>query len=155
MKEERMNQLDLQIDRALASYTPPSARPGLNERILASVDSDARRRSSPRILAWVLTPVAIAFLLWLIPFWRSRPARPVQSVAVSLPAKRIAIPEQLEAAPPARQRPRKAAFLPHSPSSESQLQVRPADQLAEAEFSGSEIAMQPINIAPIRIKALR
>ena len=55
-EDDKLGKLDGLIDRALASYTPQEARPGLEQRILASVAAASRPR--PRgwnwRLAWAL-----------------------------------------------------------------------------------------------------
>jgi hypothetical protein len=68
-KLDKPGKLDALIDRALASYTPQEARPGLEQRILASVAAASRQR--PR--GWNWRPV-----------WALAGAALVVALAVSL-----------------------------------------------------------------------
>jgi hypothetical protein len=68
-EDDKLGKLDGLMDRALASYTPQDARPGLEQRILASVAAASR----PRPRGWSWKPV-----------WALAGAALVAALAVSL-----------------------------------------------------------------------
>lgn len=89
MKDEQERQ-DHLIDRALASYTPREARPGLEQRIFAAVAAEGS--SSPHVRSWKPVWAFAAVLLLLaagsIPLW-IRPGPLQVTVARRAPAGQV------------------------------------------------------------------
>jgi len=66
------DQLDSLIDRALASYTPGKSRPGLEQRVLSSLDSvidECRPRRWNWRLIWTFAVAALLMIAVAVPFW--------------------------------------------------------------------------------------
>jgi hypothetical protein len=101
MKDE-IDKLDGLMDRALASYTPQEARPGLEQRILASVAAASRPRGWNWKPVWALAGAALVAALAVSLFFKpSRPEiavvhRPATAGAEHLPqvAPAFALPTQ-------------------------------------------------------------
>ena len=77
MKDE-IDKLDGLMDRALASYTPQEARPGLEQRILASVAAASRPRGWNWKPVWALAGAALVAALAVSLFFK--PSRPEMAV---------------------------------------------------------------------------
>ena len=76
--ENQPGNLEDLLDRALATYTPPSPRPGLEDRIRARLDAAAALpRSQPRFslpLPWAIAAVLAAAVLILAVLLRPHPS---------------------------------------------------------------------------------
>ena len=86
MNDENV-QLDTLIDRALASYTPAEPRPGLEQRILASVAAASRPRTWGWRPAWALAAAVALVAVAAIPlaFKSMHPTIAVVHLAVVAP----------------------------------------------------------------------
>jgi hypothetical protein len=162
---EEIDHRDSLIDGALASYTP-AARPGLEQRILASLTAESNR--VPRLWRWrpLWQFVALALLVAVAstPFWfrhnRSGVAmvqRPAIEMAGSstLNQPALASPAQLVRNPHARRKAvavriaRPEQFGRPRPTKEELLMIRFAAK--EPEMMASLIASTPDLDAPIEI----
>jgi hypothetical protein len=150
------NRLESLIDHALESYTSRAARPGLDQRILASVVAASR----PRGPAWRWRPVwalaAAAALLAMIAIpVRYKLARPTVAM--------VHAPDVVVEKRPVQTAPALVSNAQHT----SAVHLRPvARDLAEtktiaqtrtgifAPLTIETIQMKPITIAPIQIDAL-
>jgi hypothetical protein len=160
------DEYDSLIDRALASYTPAEARPGLEQRILASVSSANRPRSWGWKPAWALAAAGTLIAIVAIPlaFKSMHPTVAVIHIAAVAPpavtearrstqaASAPAILAQHTRAHPAATQPAVSeAAAKSSPTLIASLAIAP---IRNQPLTDEAIEMKPITIAPIRIAAL-
>jgi len=163
------DEYDSLIDRALASYTPAEARPGLEQRILASVVAASRPRTWGWRLAWALAAAATLVAIVAIPlvFKSMHPTIAViHTAAVAPPAVAEALQSPQAASVPAiLARHTSASHLPaaatepavseaaanSNPTLIASLTIAP---IRNQPLTDEAIEMKPITIAPIRIAAL-
>jgi len=145
--------LDDRIDQALASYTPLEPRPGLKQRILASVAAAGR----PRLLGWkplwALAATAALVAVVAIPF-ALKPTRPNLAV---LPAP-IAAEHTPQAAPVATNTTQPTFARPLRPAGPrrelpANLAQSSPGHLAPATFA-EPLAIKPIRNQPLTAEAL-
>jgi hypothetical protein len=145
-EDDKLDKLDGLMDRALASYTPQEARPGLEQRILASVAVASR----PRPRGWSWKPA------WAL----AAGAALVAALAVPLVFK----PSHPEIAavhrPTAAEAERSSQTVLASASSERRIRVFRARPLASEPEAVKRPAktdpgpIEPLIIAPIHDKPL-
>ena len=87
MTDEQDN-LDNRIDRALASYTPRVARPGLEQRILAAVAAGSRQQKWSWKPIWAFAAALLLLVAVAIPLW-IMPGRPQTTIARRAPAGQV------------------------------------------------------------------
>ena len=87
-EKNRQNNLESLIDRALASYTPRAARPGLEQRILAAVAADSSQRVRSWKPVWAFAAVLLLLAAVAIPLW-IRPDRPPITIARRAPVGQV------------------------------------------------------------------
>ncbi len=166
---DEIYRLDTLMDRALASYTPAEPRPGLEQRILASVAA----ASQPRIASWrpvwalaaAVTLVAVATILFS--FKSSHPTIAVLHPAAVAPPV-VAEARQSPPAAPALASPARHTLAAHlRPAATEPAVPEPAAQsssgfiatlaitpLRNQPLTDQAIEFKPLSIAPIRIAAL-
>ena len=166
-ENQRLDRLDSLIDGALYSYTPQEARPGLEQRVMASIASAAgvsRLRPWNWRLAWMsaATVVLLAAVAILLVYQPSRPGVAVVNrppVAAARHATQAAVP----ALTPAQHT--RASHLSTSPAQFEELggATRPSlgpiepltiAPLRDKPLTEEAIGLKPIAIAPIRIAVL-
>ena len=168
MNDENDN-LDSLIDHALASYTPAEPRPGLEQRILASVVAASQPRTWAWRPAWVLAAAAalIAVVGLPVAFKSMRTQTAVVHLPVVAPP---AIAEQHRSPQPApaltssarhtlAAHLRPAATEPEVPEAAAQSSPSLIASLTIAPIhnqplTDEAIALKPITITPIQIAAL-
>jgi hypothetical protein len=150
---DEQNWLDDRIDQALASYTPLEPRPGLEQRILATVASAGRPRSWSWKPLWALAATAAVVAVVAIPFALkpTRPnlaALPAITTAAHLPQ---AVPAAAKTTRPTFTRP----FRPAGPRRElpANLGQSSPGHLAPATFA-EPLAISPIRNQPLTAEAL-
>jgi len=163
------DRLDNLMDRALASYTPAQARPGLEQRILASVAAANRPRTWGWRTVWALAAAATLLAVIVIPI-RSRFPHTENAVVhpatAAPPATVEHHPSSLAASVRAHQALRSLAaqrtpaaaesVVPEtttksSPGFIATLTIAP---IRNQPLTDGAIELKPITIAPIRIAAL-
>jgi len=162
----KTDRLDTLIDRALASYTPAEPRPGLEQRILASVAAASRPRSwgwKPA-WAWVAAATLIAIVAIPLAFKSMHPTVAVIHIAAVAPpavtearrspqaASAPAILAQHTRAHPSTTEPAvPEAAAKSSPTLIASLAIAP---IRNQPLTGEAIELKPITIAPICIASL-
>jgi len=160
------DEYDSLIDRALASYTPAEPRPGLEQRILASVSSANRPRTWGWRPAWALAAAVALVAIVAIPFvYKSMhpTIAVIHTAAVAPPAvaearqspqaaSEPANPARHALAHPAATEPAMPdAAANSSPTLIASLAIAP---IRNQTLTDEAIMLKPITIAPIRIAAL-
>jgi hypothetical protein len=140
------DKFDSLIDRALASYTPAEPRPGLEQRILASVAAAGHPRTGVWRPAWALAAAAVIVAVVAIPlaFKSMHPTVAVVHPATAAPAE-VAIARQSSTAVSAPANPARHA---HAHPAASQPAV------PEAASKSSLALIATLTIAPIRNQPL-
>jgi hypothetical protein len=169
--------LDNLIDRALASYTPRVARPGLEQRILASVTADGSTRPQMRSwkLAWAASAALAAAAVLFVALILSRPPAPGPGLAMdqghppvsglntpvpsrsAVPSRPVhPVPLQRAATPLAARQPTQqeliAKLLANSPETIPSLARAAEEQDKPIDFQ--PIRVDPLVIEPIQITSM-
>jgi hypothetical protein len=164
----RLDNLDTLIDAALASYTSLEPRPGLEQRILASVAAAGRPRRWGWRPLWALAAAAALIAVVAIPLV-FRSARP--TVAVLHPP---AVAQHFPQSAPAPATPARYTLASHARPAATQSEVsHPLAQSSSGRLASmasaapvtialirnqpltdEPIHVKPISIAPIQIAAL-
>jgi hypothetical protein len=140
------NEYDSLIDRALASYTPAEARPGLEQRILASVSSASRPRTWSWRPAWALAAAAALIAIVAIPLV----LKSMHSTVALIHTAAVAPPAVVEA----RQSPQ-AALAPANPARHARAHPAATETaVSEAAANSSPTLIASLAIAPIRNQPL-
>jgi len=163
------DRLDTLMDRALASYTPAEPRPGLEQRILASVAAASQPRTASWRPLWALAAAASLVAVVAIPV-ALKSIRPTIAVlnppAVASPVANEARQSPLAAPAPAS--PARHIHAAHLRSASTELAVPEAaaqsspgliaalaiTPIRSKPLTDKAIEFKPISIAPIRIAAL-
>jgi hypothetical protein len=165
------------IDQALATYTAREPRPGLSQRVLSSVAAAADANLGTRVHLWSWKPafaLAAAFALLAvvaIPLW-FRSVRPQPAVAHNQEAQNPALhsspPAQTQHPSPVASSPAHQTFAPRRRVAPAESETFQTEEIASSApmgrlmiapfdrkpFLDEPIALKPINIAPIQIRAL-
>lgn len=142
------DRLDNRIDHALASYTPVEPRPGLDQRILASVAAASRPRPWGWRPLWALAAAAALVAVVAIPF----ALKPTRRNLAALPAPTVAV--HAPQAAPASATPTQHNLASHLRPTGSQREL-PANlaQSSPGHFAPATFA-KPLAITPIRNQLL-
>jgi hypothetical protein len=166
---ENHDLLDSLIDHALASYTPAEPRPGLEQRILASMVAASQPRTWAWRPAWALAAAAalIAVVGLPVAFKSMRTQTAVVHLPVAAPpaiAEQHLSPRPAPALTSSARRPhtahlRPAATEPEVPEAAAQSSLGLIASLTIAPIhnqplTDEAIEMKPITITPIQIAAL-
>ena len=147
------NNLDNLIDGALSSYTPSAERPGLEQRILASVAAASRPRLSSWRPLWALTAALALVAIIIIPL-AIKSTRPTIAV-LSPPTLTV---HSSQAAPSSTSVPQQHTLAAHlRPAAMHPVTLKVAIKSRFpfiAPLAIAPIETQPITIAPIQIEAL-
>ncbi len=83
--DDRERQAEQWLDAALSHYSDVQPRPGLEQRILASLE--ARQRQTLRWFRWVWIPAAAVLIISAALVWNVRRSQPVVVVSKAPPQK--------------------------------------------------------------------
>ncbi len=139
--------LNNRIDHALASYTPLEPRPGLEQRILASVAATGRPRSLSWKPLWALATAAALVAVVAIPF-ALKPTRPNLAALPTPTAEHTP-----QAAPAAANTTRPTFTRPLRPAGPRRELPANLGQSSPGHLAPATFA-EPLAIAPIRNQPL-
>lgn len=163
-KNDPQNNLDDLIDLALRSYTPSAPRPGLENRILARLDSESALH--PSWFSWwkigaVATAVATVLLLFLLRLPKQLTPQNIATVQREMPSQLISAPKVTQTKPAAQ-----ARFSPVGRRRSSATARReawfaylricgPQSSTRWSENSNEPIEIKPIGNDPIVIEPIK
>ena len=124
--ESQPDQRDAMLDRALASYTPLSAPPGLEQRLLAQLAAapNPHQRRQPAILYWALAASVLIAVAVGVAVFENRRSEPGPLVTVNVLHNGSSTPQDA----------RKGSRVPAGKAARIRSRISPEEAIALSEM---------------------